>query len=124
MLNANLVSCESKATRWKSLRRFFICKNTGANTMADRYKAFAKAPDLFGTKAEDGTPNNSTDLASVAKAIEVTSVAGGTTLRVLPVDNDDGEWITYTGVTVGFTPKLRVRRVHTDTNCSYAVITG
>ena len=92
--------------------------------MADSYESFMATPNNFGTVAAVVTPSDSTDLTSVAKAIQVTDITAGTVLRVLPVGNADGAWITFTGVYVGFTPSVRVRRVHTDTTCTVISITG
>lgn len=90
--------------------------------MADRYGGYHPTRDSFGTKGAVVTPNNNTDFTDTPKAVQVTSIAGGDVLQVLPVKNGDGEWITYTGVWVGFSPGYRVRRVNTATTCTVATI--
>lgn len=74
----------------------------------------------FGRKSRAITPHNANDIEPYPKAIHATSAGN---MEVLPVENDDGDTITYTGVLPGFTPPLRVRRVlATGTTCSVAAI--
>lgn len=92
--------------------------------MANPFADFAATPQSYGTTGAAITPNDSADLDPVAKAVVVTSIAGGTTLKVLPSGNGDSGWVTFAGVAVGFVPPYQVRRVHTDTNCSVASVSG
>lgn len=73
-------------------------------------------PNSFGTIGAAVTPSNTTIVD--AKFVEVTSIAGGTVLQIQPAENQDGDWITYTGVSVGFVPKFAVKRVGAATTCS------
>ena len=92
--------------------------------MSDPSDNYAPTPQSYGTRGAAITPHDTTDLDPVAKAIVVTSISGGTTLKVLPTGNDNADCITFSGVAVGFAPPYRVRRVHTDTNCSVASVDG
>lgn len=89
--------------------------------MADPW---SKSPDQngFGRAGAAITPSDTTDLATVAKAIVVTAEGN---LVVLPVDNDDGDTITFTSAPVGFVPPYIVRRVYsTGTTASVASVDG
>ncbi|MGB0855034.1 MAG: spike base protein, RCAP_Rcc01079 family [Pikeienuella sp.] len=90
--------------------------------MADFYANVSGGVETFGRKGRAITPNDGADLADVAKGVVVTSIAGGTTLRILPVENADGEWVDFAGVQVGFIPPYQVRRVGAATNCSVASV--
>ena len=90
--------------------------------MSDPFANNATTPLSFGTVGKIGVPDNDNDIDPVAKAIHVTGA--GTTLKVLPVGNADGAWITIGPVAVGYCPPWRIRRVHTDTDCTYAEVTG
>ena len=90
--------------------------------MADPFANYAPSALSFGTVGKIGVPNDTTDINPAAKAIHVTGA--GTTLKVLPVGNADGAWITIGPVPVGYTTPWRIRRVHTDTDCTYAEVTG
>ena len=91
--------------------------------MSDPYKSFSATPTTFGRRGAVIVPSDSSDLSEVAKCVEVTD-AGGGALRVLPAGNDDGDWIDYVGVPVGFSPKFQVRRVGEATNCTVASVLG
>lgn len=91
--------------------------------MADPFGSKPPERSSFGGRGVMITPDDDADFATVFKAVEVTSIAGGTTLRVLPVGNADGAWIDYVGVAVGFRPSFRVRRVGETTNCSVVGVT-
>lgn len=92
--------------------------------MADefgKHNASAFAP---GSSAPPVVANDDSDMDDVAKTISVTSVGGGSVLQVLPVNNDDGDWVTYEGVAVGFFTPFRVRRVGTGTTCDFRPVLG
>lgn len=91
--------------------------------MSDLFKNNEPKEYTLGTVGAVVTPADDTDLDPVAKCVEVTNISGGNVLQVLPVNNADGAWITYTGITVGFTPKFRVRRVGEATNCTVVSVT-
>jgi len=86
--------------------------------MGDRYKLTSTGPTGFGRAGASIAPNNTTDLAEIPKGVMVSSIDGGNVLRFLPVENDDADYITITGVFVGFIPPYHIRRVHPDTTCS------
>lgn len=76
----------------------------------------------YGRRGSEVTPNDSADLATVAKAITVLQAG---TLAIVPVDNEDGDVITYDSVPVGFTPPYIVRRVMaTGTTATVATVDG
>jgi hypothetical protein len=83
----------------------------------DPYSGFSTTPDSFGTRGTILTPGE-TDINPVPKAI-VCLTAGN--LTVLPFGNPDGETIAFVGVTAGFVPPFRVRRV-TAANATVASI--
>lgn len=79
----------------------------------------------FGTLGRAVAPDDNNDLTEqVAKAVQVVDVSGGSDLQVLPYGNADGQWITYVGVQVGFTPLFQVRRVGEATTCACVAISG
>lgn len=90
--------------------------------MGDRYNNVNLGPEGFGRASSAVTPNDGADLADVAKGVVVTSISGGDSLQILPVENLDGEWVTFTSVPVGFIPPFQVRRVGTATNCTVVAI--
>jgi hypothetical protein len=92
--------------------------------MADPYALSASSAADYGTQGAVVTPDSGVDFTTVAKAVCVTSIAGGTTLRVLPAGNADADFITFTGVAVGYIPPYRIRRVHADTTCTVASVLG
>jgi len=61
----------------------------------------------FGTKARPITAG-ATDLDPPAKAVVMTT---GGTITVVPLDNDNADTITFTGVPAGFVVPYIVRRV-------------
>jgi len=67
------------------------------------------SPISFGGSARAVTPHDSTNLDPIAKAVNVTSVAGGDTLTIVTTDDSV---VAYTGVTVGFSPPYHVKRVN------------
>ncbi|MDX3971162.1 MAG: hypothetical protein QHD01_31840 [Bradyrhizobium sp.] len=86
----------------------------------DPLTTFRGTQGNFGSLGRAVTPSDSEDLDPYAKAIVVT--AGGD-LVILPVRNADGDTITFTGVSVGFVPPYRVRRVMaTGTSASVATV--
>lgn len=68
--------------------------------------------------------SNTTDMDPLPKAVIVGSIAAGSTLQILPMENPDGAWLTFSGVAVGFVPPFRVRRIGTATNCTVFAVTG
>lgn len=78
----------------------------------------------FATVGTIVAASDSTDLAVPAKAVQVTSTDGGDVLQVLPLENADGAWVTYTGVSVGFAPLFQVRRVGEATTCGFVAMSG
>ena len=92
--------------------------------MSDPYELSQPTVDSLGSKGAVIVPSDDTDLDPVAKAVTVLSTAGGTDLVLLPKGNADGEWITYSGVSVGFTPPYAIRRVGEDTTCAVASVDG
>lgn len=77
------------------------------------------SPISFGGSARAVTPHDSTNLDPVAKAVTVTSVAGGDNLSIVTLD---GVTVDYVGVTVGFSPPYHVKRVN-DTGTTATVYT-
>lgn len=73
----------------------------------DPYESVATGPDSFGRKSRLITPGGS-DIDPIPKA--VICLAGGD-ITVVPVDNDDGVTIAFSGVSAGFVPPFRVRKV-------------
>jgi hypothetical protein len=87
--------------------------------------AGASQPDNLGSNSAAVTPSDTVDFTSYPKAIVVTSIAGGATLTVLPLKaaDDGAHLIAFAGVTVGFIPPFRVRRVMaTGTTASVATV--
>lgn len=75
--------------------------------MADPWKDYAPNLTTFGRSGRAITPGAS-DLDPIAKAI-VCLAAGNVT--IVPVDNANGDTLTFTGCDVGFSPPYLVRRV-------------
>lgn len=74
----------------------------------------------FGTKSVAVVASDTEDFAQYPKAIVALSAGN---LVVLPVKNNDGATVTFAGVSPGFVPPLRVRRVMaTGTTCAMATI--
>lgn len=73
----------------------------------DPYATFGKSLNAFGRRGLVLTPG-ATDLDPVPKAV-VCLTSGDIT--VVPVDNLDNETLTFVGVTAGYSPPFRVRRV-------------
>lgn len=69
----------------------------------------ANSVSSFGVNGRAVTPHDSTNLDPICKAVVVTSVAGGDTLTIV---TSGGSVIAFTGVTVGFCPPYRVKRVN------------
>lgn len=93
--------------------------------MSDPLQSFSPSPLTFGTEGQAIVPDDGTDIDPVPKAVEVTDANGGTNvLQILPVNNANGAWLTYTDVPVGFKPSFRVRRVGTATTCTVVSVDG
>lgn len=90
--------------------------------MADFGANVTAGVTAYGRKGRVVTPSDGSDLPDVAKTVTVTGIGSGAVLQVLPADNDDGEWITFTGVPVGFSPQYQIRRVGTATTCTVASV--
>lgn len=94
--------------------------------MGDIYSSRSNSATAFGRKSDVITPDSSVDLIQTypkgVKSIVVTSVAGGDVLEALPVENDDGDWVRFEGVQVGFMFPFQPRRVSSATTCSVALI--
>lgn len=70
----------------------------------------------FGHGARAVTPHDSTNLDPIAKAVIVTSIAGGDELSI---ETKNGDTVAFVGVSVGFIPPYHVLRVNdTGTNCT------
>lgn len=65
--------------------------------------------DSFGKDARLVTPHDSTNLDPVAKAVCVSSIAGGSNLSIVTLR---GTTINYVGVSAGFIPPYQVKRVN------------
>ena len=76
--------------------------------------------ESFGRRGYPITPNDAADMDPMPKAVVVTDITGGDVLQILPSENLDGEWLTFTGVTPGFSPQYQVRRVGQATTCAVA----
>ena len=77
---------------------------------------------FLGRKARVVTPSNTTDLDPYPNTVVVTAAGN---LVVLPLENADGDTITFTAAPVGFYVPFRVRRVlATGTTASVATIDG
>lgn len=83
--------------------------------MSNPYDGKGIQPTTQGTKATSITPNDSTDLGTVAKALYV-GVAGD-----LRIQSSDGGDITFKNVPVGFFPHF-VKRVYTTNTTASEII--
>ena len=92
--------------------------------MSDPYATETPTSASLGSKGAVIVPSDDTDLDPVAKAVTVLSTAGGANLVVLPKGNADGGWLTYEGISAGFSPPYAVRRVGAGTTCSVASVDG
>jgi hypothetical protein len=64
-----------------------------------------------GVRARKGkaiTPSDTVDLAKYASGVVCLTTGN---LKLLPVENDDADTVTFTGCAVGFVPPFEVRRV-------------
>lgn len=84
----------------------------------DPYKTYAAGPTSFGARGVQISPG-ATDLDPVPKAI--VCLTGGD-LTIVPMNNGDGVTLTFTGVTAGFIPPYRVRRVTAATAAVASVL--
>ena len=76
----------------------------------------ANGSDSFGQDGRLVTPHDSTNLDPIAKAVSVSSIAGGANLSIVTLK---GTTINYVGITAGFVPPYRVMRVNaTGTTCT------
>lgn len=76
----------------------------------------ANKSDSFGNDGRLVTPHDSTNLDPVAKAVSVSSIAGGANLSIVTLKDTT---INYVGITAGFIPPYRVKRVNlTGTTCT------
>ncbi|WP_346915044.1 hypothetical protein [uncultured Roseibium sp.] len=82
----------------------------------DPYEGVSGGPESFGKKARVITPAAS-DIDPIPKGV-VMLAAGDIT--VVPMDNDNADVVAFVGVSAGFVPPYRVRRV---TAASAAVMT-
>lgn len=74
----------------------------------------------LGTKGKAIAPSDTVDLSPYPLAVQVTTAGD---LKVLPLQNDDADTITYPAAPVGFVPPVRVRRVFlTGTTASVATV--
>lgn len=88
---------------------------------ADLY-AGTKSAATFGRRGAVVVPSDSTDLAVYAKTLVV--LAGGN-LVILPVENDDGVTLPFTGLAAGQIVPFQVRRVlATGTTATVATVLG
>ena len=76
--------------------------------------------EIFGSKSRNITPSDTVDLNPYTRAIVVTAAGN---LVILPVGNTDNAagFVTFTGISAGFIPPYRVRRVNatgTTATCS------
>lgn len=83
----------------------------------DPYKNFSGSLTTLGQSFRAITPHADNDIEPYPKAIEVT-VAGN--LTVLPLKGETP--VTYTAVPVGFSPKVRCRRVLPATTATVIAI--
>jgi hypothetical protein len=86
-------------------------------TAVDPYSAFASYPGSCGSVGKAITPGG-TDLSPIPKAV-VCGQAGNITF--IPVGNDDTGTITMTGVSPGYVPPYRIRRVTASTAAPYTI---
>ena len=73
------------------------------------WNATANSSDSFGHDGRLVTPHDSTDLDPIAKAVCVSSIAGG---AALSIETLGGTTINFVDVVVGFIPPYRVARVN------------
>ncbi|PJE30732.1 hypothetical protein PSM7751_02924 [Pseudooceanicola marinus] len=92
--------------------------------MNDPYSDEAATSSTLGLKGGVIAPSDGSDLAPIAKAVVVTDVTAGADLVVLPAGNEDGAWVPFHGVSVGFVPPFRVRRVSEDSTAVVAAVWG
>ncbi|MFC5342726.1 hypothetical protein ACETK8_06215 [Brevundimonas staleyi] len=84
----------------------------------DAYAAFAPAPSAPARRAEAVTPNDTTDLPNLAKALYV-GVTGD--VRVVPVASPGGAAVTFVGHPVGYMPIQCARVMATGTTAGSLV---
>jgi len=84
----------------------------------DKYARYAN-PLMFGRRAEAITPADA-DLPEVARAVQVTSIAGGARLDIMPPGQDT--YVVYDGVVLGFLPALQAKRVGPATTATVVAI--
>ncbi|MBR9765341.1 MAG: hypothetical protein GYB53_17935 [Rhodobacteraceae bacterium] len=92
--------------------------------MSDPYATETPTSSSLGSKGAVIVPADDTDLDPVAKAVTVLDTTAGADLVILPKGNADGKWLTYSGVSVGFTTVHAVRRVGVGTTCTVASVDG
>lgn len=92
--------------------------------MSDPYATETPTSASLGSKGAVIVPSDGTDLDPVAKTVTVLSIENGADLVILPKGNDNGEWLTFSGVSVGFVTPFAVRRVGTGTTCIVASVDG
>lgn len=73
----------------------------------DQFASFVASPLSFGARGRVITPSN-TDLDEIVKAVVCLDFGN---ITVVPAENEDNETITFTGVSAGFCPPFRIRRV-------------
>lgn len=80
----------------------------------------ANKSDSFGDDGRLVTPSDSTALDPIAKTVCVSSIAGGANLSILTLKDTT---INFVGVSTGFIPPYRVKRVNsTGTTCTVYTI--
>ena len=80
------------------------------------------APTTFGNNCVVGTKSDTVDFTSYPKGI-VLLTAGDLCVVPLKATDDAGGRITFTGLTAGYVPPFRIRRVHsTGTTATFATI--
>lgn len=83
---------------------------------APAWNQTANSSDSFGADGRLVTPHDSTNLDPVAKTVCVSSIAGGSNLSIVTLADTT---INFVGVSVGFIPPYRVKRVNsTGTTCT------
>lgn len=92
--------------------------------MSDPFENSVPSALSYGTRSVDISPADADILPNNPKCVEVTSIAAGTRLDILPVDNADDDYVTYDPVFVGFSPRFRVRRVGPSTTCTVVGVDG
>lgn len=70
---------------------------------------FVASPMTFGRRGRAVTPDDDNDLPN-GPVKAVTLITDGN-ISILPIDNADGDPISYTGQVAGFMPPFMVRRV-------------